>query len=225
MSKFIQALSLLPAAIVALSPGLARATILGTVLTSATPTISLTAAPNVISTSDGDSVYMWLYGSSAAAAQYPGPTLIVNQGALVTIKLTSSLPVPTSLVIPGQTVTATGPAHSTAQGLLTREVLPSLGGTVTYTFTASKPGTYLYYSGTRPDLQVEMGLVGAIIVRPTGFSATTTCTPTVTSCQKAYGDISTAYDREYLFLLTDLDPVLHQEVAFASSAEIAAGYP
>ena len=39
-------------------------------------------------------------------------------------------------------------------------------GTVTYTFVASQPGTYLYHSGTRPDLQVEMGLVGALIVRP-----------------------------------------------------------
>jgi manganese oxidase len=70
-----------------------------------------------------------------------------------------------------------------------------------------------------------MGLVGTIIVRPTGFSSTTTCTPATTSCQKAYGDASTAYNREYLFLLTDADPLIHQQVAFASSAEIAAGYP
>ena len=32
--------------------------------------------------------------------------------------------------------------------------------------TASEPGTYTYYSGTNSGLQVEMGLVGAIIVRP-----------------------------------------------------------
>jgi FtsP/CotA-like multicopper oxidase with cupredoxin domain len=83
----------------------------------------------------------------------------------------------------------------------------------------------MYYSGTRPDLQTEMGLVGTIIVRPTGFSSTTTCTPARTSCRKAYGDASTAYDREYLFFLTDADPLIHQQVAFASSAEIAAGYP
>jgi FtsP/CotA-like multicopper oxidase with cupredoxin domain len=188
------------------------------------PTFNLVAAPSTISTSDGDSMYMWLYGLSGATVQYPGPTLIVNQGDTVTITLTNQLPVATSLVFPGQTVTATGTA-GTATGLITTEVLPSSGGTVTYSFTASAPGTYLYHSGTRPDLQVEMGLAGTIIVRPSGFADAVACTPTVTACRRAYGDLSTAYDREYLFFLSDADPVLHQKVAFAAAAEIAAGLP
>ena len=191
---------------------------------SPTPTFTLVAAPNVISTGDGDSMYMWLYGTGGANVQYPGPTLIVKQGAVVTITLTSQLPVATSIVFPGLDVTASGGA-GTAQGLLTREVLPSTGGTVSYTFTASRPGTFLYHSGTRPDLQVEMGLSGAIIVRPSTFSAAATCTTGTAPCRKAYGDASTAYDREYLFFLTDADPLLHQAVAFASATEIAAGYP
>ena len=33
----------------------------------------------------------------------------------------------------------------------------------------TEPGTYIYHSGTQWDLQGEMGLVGALIVRPTGF--------------------------------------------------------
>ena len=49
-------------------------------------------------------------------------------------------------------------------GLLTQEAAP--GSTVTYTFTATTPGTHAYYSGTQGDLQVEMGLYGAIIVLP-----------------------------------------------------------
>jgi FtsP/CotA-like multicopper oxidase with cupredoxin domain len=188
---------------------------------SPTPTFALVAAPNVISTSDGDTMYMWLYGTSATNVQYPGPTLIVNQDAVVTITLTNQLPVATSIVFQGLDVTAAGGAP----GLLTREVPAGSGATVTYTFTASRPGTFLYHSGTRPDLQAEMGLSGAIIVRPTTFSAATTCTASSSACRKAYGDNSTAYDREYLFFLTDADPVLHQAVAFASPAEIAAGFP
>lgn len=209
------------------APRVARATILGNQSSSLTPTFYLVATPNVISTSDGDTMYMWLYGSTPLTPQYPGPTLIVNQGALVTIRLKSNLPVATSIVFPGQAVSVTPalPAAGTADGLLTREVLPSTGATVTYTFTASRPGTYLFHSGTRPDLQVEMGLVGTIIVRPTGFAAATPCTPASLSCRRAYGDISTGYDREYLFLLTDADPMIHQQVAFASAAEIAAGFP
>ena len=101
----------------------------------------------------------------------------------------------------------------TALGLLTREVNASNAsgsarrGPVTYTFTASNPGTYIYYSGTRPDLQVEMGLVGTIIVRPNGFDAMN---------PKAYGDPLTAYNQEYLFFQTEADPVIHQKVAFAT---------
>ena len=41
-------------------------------------------------------MYMWLYGlTGSPVPQYPGPTLIVNQGAQVTIRLKSHLPVAT----------------------------------------------------------------------------------------------------------------------------------
>jgi hypothetical protein len=82
-------------------------------------------------------------------------------------------------------------------GALTRETCPD-GSPVTYTFTASEPGTYTYYSGTEPGLQVEMGLVGAIIVRPTGQP------------DWAYYSSATAFDHEVMFLLTSMDPHIHQ---------------
>ena len=53
---------------------------------------------------------------------------------------------------------------------MTQEAAP--GATVTYTFTAGTPGTHSYYSGTQGDLQVEMGLFGAIIVIPARFPPT-----------------------------------------------------
>ncbi|MBV8804748.1 MAG: hypothetical protein JO042_06865, partial [Sinobacteraceae bacterium] len=40
------------------------------------------------------------------------------------------------------------------------------GSTVTYTFTPQSPGTRAYYSGTQSDLQVEMGMFGAVVVLP-----------------------------------------------------------
>jgi hypothetical protein len=83
-------------------------------------------------------------------------------------------------------------------GLITREAGP--GGSVTYTFEATKPGTYLYSSGTRPDLQVEMGLSGALIVRPAG------------SPQCAYDNPNTCYDRENLYVLGEIDLDIHQAV-------------
>ena len=55
--------------------------------------------------------------------QYPGPTMIVNQGDVVTVTLNNRLPVPTSIVFPGQKVTASG---GTA-GLLTQEAPAAVG--------------------------------------------------------------------------------------------------
>jgi FtsP/CotA-like multicopper oxidase with cupredoxin domain len=166
------------------------------------PNFSLTTGTASIATPDGDSLFIWAYANGGGVVQYPGPTLIVTQGQTITVNLTNTLPQPTSIVFPGQgQVTAVGGVD----GLLTKEAAAE-GGTVTYTFTAAQPGTYIYHSGTRPDLQVEMGLVGAIIVRPSGFDQATNRT--------AYGHADTAYDHEYLFLLSEMDPYVHDLVDF-----------
>jgi FtsP/CotA-like multicopper oxidase with cupredoxin domain len=172
------------------------------------PNFNFTAKPAHISTPDGNSILMWGYANGNGSMQYPGPTLIVNQGDTITITLTNTLSQPVSIIFPGQIgVTATGGIT----GLLTNEAavdepgVPAADKTVTYTFTASHAGTYLYHSGTRPELQIEMGLLGALIVRPTGFNASN---PT------AYNHTKTAYDREYLFLLTEIDPHIHELVEF-----------
>jgi len=183
------------------------------------PTFTLTAKDGYISTADGNSVYFWGYANGAGDPQYVGPTLIVNQGQTVTVTLKNELPVPTSIVFPGQAnVTTSGGAS----GLITREAPAKIGtglaGTVTYSFVASQPGTYQYHSGTRPDLQLEMGLVGALIVRPTGLM------------MQAYTHADSAFDQEYLFLLTEMDENIHdalevQVQAYKASAPAAALNP
>lgn len=174
-------------------------------------TFNLTASKTHISTPDSNSIFVWVYDAGGPIGpQYPGPTLIVNQGDNITVNLTNNLDEPVSIVFPGQTAaTATGGTP----GLVTREAQPA--GTVTYTFTASRPGTYLYHSGSHQDLQVEMGLFGAIIVRPTGFNAAAPATRT------AYGaGTGTGYDREFLFLLSEMDPNIHSLVEFGRMIEV-----
>src|SRR5215831_6186380 len=139
------------------------------------PTFNLVASPALITQPDGEAVYSWGYGCNGTPAGYapsaisngfcdnmqvPGPTLIVTQGQTVTIHLVNQLPRATgntSILFPGFQVAATGGVV----GLLTQEAPPSsscpnvLSCTVTYTFTATTPGTRAYYSGTQGDLQVE----------------------------------------------------------------------
>ncbi len=161
-----------------------------------------TAKAGEVSTPDGGAIHFWGYQDDAGTEglpggtlpQYPGPTLILDQGDAVTISFKSELPFGrcSSMVFPGHAVTAAGGSD----GLLTKE---SCGAAdiVTYSFTASEPGTYMYHSGTEPGLQIEMGLVGAIIVRPSMGEA------------YAYNHVDTAFDHEVLFLLTSMDPEVH----------------
>ncbi|WP_456448346.1 multicopper oxidase domain-containing protein [Thiolapillus sp.] len=183
------------------------------------PVFNLTAKVDSISTADGGSLLIWGYSDDdnkagfGTRAQYPGPTLIVNQGDTVTINLKNSLSVsagtvpPVSMVFPGQQVTAactTSGTDGCPDGLLTMEA-ENDGDVVSYTFVASQPGTYAYYSGTDQALQVEMGLTGALIVRPSVSG-------------QAYSHADSAYDYEYLFFVTEMDPRIHYAVAASGPA-------
>lgn len=161
------------------------------------PNFNLTAKTGYITTPDGGAYLMWGFGLNGGTMQYVGPTLEVNEGDTVIVNLTNNLSAATSIVFPGQTgVTAIGDAA----GLLTREANPG-GGTAQYSFVAGHPGTYLYHSGTNPELQIEMGLVGALIVRPASQPV---------GEHWAYNDADSAYDYEFLFLLTEMDPRVHE---------------
>jgi FtsP/CotA-like multicopper oxidase with cupredoxin domain len=205
------------------------------------PGFTLTATEGYITQPDGNMVYSWGYGctsawstfapagmggafcgGSAHAMQIPGPTLIVTEGQTVTVALTNRLPAAagnTSLLFPGFNVTTSGGVP----GVLTQEAAP--GGIVTYSFLASSPGTRAYYSGTQGDLQVEMGLYGAIVVLPANVPAA--CTSGVAASNlasrqfrgeqefrlaaAAYDHPRSCYDREYLFQFSEMDPDIHTQ--------------
>ncbi len=216
------------------------------------PAFALTAQPAYITQPDGQAVYSWGYGCTTAPAsggfvpaslsatvtgnipvtpfcntmQVPGPTLVVTEGVPVSVTLTNGLPPSagnTSILFPGFNVTATGGVA----GLLTQEAAP--GSTVMYTFTPGSPGTRAYYSGTQGDLQVEMGLYGAIIVLPSGSAPSCPTHNTAagldttgTALQSggeldyrlasaAYHVAQSCYDREYLFQFSEMDPNIHKQ--------------
>jgi FtsP/CotA-like multicopper oxidase with cupredoxin domain len=216
-------------------------------------TFNLTAGAAAITQPDGQMVYSWGYGCTTGSTptfapanvvgahcdttmQIPGPTLIVTEGATVTVNLTNNLPPAagnTSILFPGFQVSGAGGV----QGLLTQEAAP--GQTVHYTFTAGSPGTRAYYSGTQGDLQVEMGMYGAIIVLPAAVPAACV-TPAVRSnlygvdasgekdfrlSQSAYDHAKTCYDREYLFQFSEMDPNIHTQAQaqVAAAGNCAAG--
>jgi FtsP/CotA-like multicopper oxidase with cupredoxin domain len=248
----------LTGAVQAAAPG-----ITGNPLTGSPSTFNLSATPAYITQPDGQSVYSWGYGCTGGSApaftpatitttpgcstmQIPGPTLIVTQGATVSVTLTNNLPAAagnTSILFPGFTLTSVCPAGQ--QGLLVCEAPP--GGSVTYTFTATTPGTRAYYSGTQGDLQVEMGLYGAIIVLPNAAPTNGNC-PThntaagvntagtaltaggesdfrLSPTGAAYGLVQSCYDREYLFQFSEMDVGIHTQAQAQVAACAAPGAP
>jgi Multicopper oxidase len=188
---------------VALPPGSPK---IGMICTNG-PTFHLTTNSGYAETPDGNSILMWGYANvdTGSAFQSPGPVLCVNQGDTVTVTLHNTLPEPASIVFPGQEgVTATG-----ASGLLTAEA--PTGGDASYSFVASQPGTYIYESGSDMSKQVEMGLYGALVVRPIGHA------------NWAYGsDTHFNPAREYLVLLAEIDPDLHHAVEVGGTYDFTA---
>jgi FtsP/CotA-like multicopper oxidase with cupredoxin domain len=174
----------------------------------ASNTFSMDARSGYVSTPDGNSIYMWSYGMSTKGFQLPGPTLCVDSGAKVTVVLHNSLPEDTSIVFAGQgDQQANGRAAQpriTTTGLMTSltDVATAAGGSVTYTFTAGSPGTYLYESGTDVAKQREMGLYGALVVRPSGHPNQANDRPDSVFNPK----------HEYVYLLSEVDPDLHLAV-------------
>jgi FtsP/CotA-like multicopper oxidase with cupredoxin domain len=173
----------------------------------ASDTFTLTAREGYISVTDGNTIYMWSYAEGMDDFQYPGPVLCVNQGDTVTVVLHNALPEPTSIIFPGQEDVLANDVPSQPQFDLTGNLTSlaptaEIGGSITYSFVAKEPGTYLYESGTNAAIQVQMGLVGALIVRPSmgaGF---------------AYNRADTQFnpDTEYMLMLGEIDPIMHQAI-------------
>jgi len=197
----------LTAMLLLLAPAAGQAAIDGnTNLDGTAASFNLTASEGYVSVADGASIYSWGYADGGGFMQLPGPTLIVRQGAEITVNLDNALPAAAgnvSIVFPGHQVSTTGGVP----GDLTQEA--ETGGQVSYTFTAGEPGTYQYHSGTRSDLQVEMGLFGALIVRPVDWVEGSIDTH---PDRNAYNHAETNFEREYLFLLSEIDLDIHEAV-------------
>jgi Multicopper oxidase len=221
----------------------------------ATSSFVLTATTGYISTPDGNSIFMWGYANGNGAFQYPGPILCVNEADNVTITLKNALPVASSLVFPGLArVKVDGQLMSlnvaTPDNSFSKPA--ASGAAVTYTFAAANPGTYLYESGTNPELQTRMGLVGALIVRPTQLpsqfnayvqdTTNTVANPCATDpilsnpdvksriltgelgVGFVYDNCSSAFNAatEFMHLLSEVDPHMHHAIELATCMPISA---
>jgi len=174
--------------------------------------------------SDGTVVPMWGFSpdttgfgnNCADPIQVPGPALTVpdNDQTLNIHVRNVALSEPISIVIPGQNATTMIPVMRPGVSpprvqSFTHETASVTAATdnsndTTYSWTSVKPGTFAYQSGTHPAVQIQMGLYGALTKNHSdafGLSAA-----------QAYGS-STAYSSELTVIYSEIDTVLHNQVA------------
>ncbi len=172
-------------------------------LSGTTRTCDLYAMEGTTSMNGGLPIPIWGFSTTGAAgtASAPGPLLVVNQGDTVTFNLHNQLPAAAknvSLAFPGQ------PTNAFSAGLSTQaeEIGAATGSSSTYTFTANRPGTFIYQAGhtTNGTRQVAMGLAGAFVVLPSDGSA---------YGPPAAGYPSTANDDDAVLVLSEIDPALN----------------
>lgn len=167
--------------------------------------VYLRAESFVKSLPGGGSVTMWGYSacdasfSTCGTPSSPGPEIVVPAGdSSLTVHLQNNLREPTSIMIPDQAKSMAPVSFTDAQGRkrissFDAETAPG-GGVQAYTWPNLRPGTYLYQSGTHVQLQVQMGLYGAVV----SDAATSTAYPGVT------------YAQSKTLVFSEIDPVLHQ---------------
>ena len=156
----------------------------------------------------------------AGTVSVPGDPLMVPAGdASLTVHLANGLAVPTSLVInglikpmapvwtePGSSTPLPSRGGSTSARVRSfdAEAAPS-NGTALYTWLNVKPGTYLYQSGTQPQVQVQMGLYGAVTKNAVDAAGSVRA--------QAYPGVAYEYDNQAPLLYSEIDPDLHAAVA------------
>ncbi|HEX4597065.1 MAG TPA: multicopper oxidase domain-containing protein [Burkholderiaceae bacterium] len=98
-----------------------------------------------------------------------------------------------------------------------------IGYAATYYFKAERPGTFMYHCHVEASEHVQMGMYGALIIRPTQWNQNVQGNyPSIYTAQKnsVYGganndvfdDGPNGKPQEYIMLLTEIDPVWHEGV-------------
>lgn len=171
------------------------------------PTFNLSTRTGYIGLPDDNVIFMWGFAEGSDPFQHPSPVLCVNEGDTVTIILQNNLSEDISIVFPGQeNVLANGqPAQPQFDGgdlVSLTNVATANGGSITYSFVADHPGTFIYQSGTNPGIQVRMGLFGALIVHPTQGD----------DFVNNHAGSKFNPEAEFMNLFSEIDPFLHQAV-------------
>lgn len=145
----------------------------------------------------GTSLATWGYGTVEGTPTFPAPKLEVNEGDTVTVTVHNHRNANHNFVIKNVTTDVTA--------------IPANGGSKVYSFIAPTAGSYVYSDTLNNNINREMGLYGAFIVRPADNSNTAwTGGP--------------AYNNENVWVLGEMDKVRWNDKASTGQAVTTTTY-
>ncbi len=170
--------------------------------------VYLRAEAKNITMPDGTVVPMWGFARDSAFEAHdgevtiPGPVITVpsNENELK-IYLENNLPVPISIIIPGQQLHNNGgPVRNSSNRIqsFSHETPPGNSTPVLYEWENFKPGTYLLHSGTDPSIQVPMGLY---------------CVVKKDTAPGQVYSVNSSYETDAVIVFSEIDPIQNQNVA------------
>ena len=160
---------------------------------------------NYLTMPDGQKIWVFGYTDNPKSkAVIPGPTIVVNQDDTVNITLHNDADPTDAQYNPGgdgHTIHLHGLDLPSAED---GDPMTAPGGhgvmegrSYTYHFVAQQVGTYWYHCHVEAVEHIQMGMYGAIIIRPRG------------ELKRAYTG-TPAFDKEYTFVLSDMEDSAHQ---------------
>ncbi|MFQ5456110.1 MAG: multicopper oxidase family protein [Nitrospirota bacterium] len=166
--------------------------------------ITLYATDTFKTMPDGKRIYMWGFTDDPKGeAKIPAPPIIVREGDDVYITLINKgmlKAIPQN--IEPHTIHLHGihvPTYYDGVPELSFSV-PAFGTRFTYYFKANRPGTYMYHCHVQAPKHIQMGMYGALVVRPKKGD------------DYVYNDSHTKFDREYILVLSEIDSRWHKSV-------------
>ena len=136
-----------------------------------------------ITQSDGVSVYFKGFSNSSSSLSVPSAPIIAQEGDTIQITLVNMLSTPHNFYVNGMA------DSGTVNG----------GQTKTFSFTASKVGSHLFYDRLNAPYNRLAGLHGALAVMPNDSST------------QLYAG-SPSFVKQYAWVMTEIDPVWNEQV-------------
>jgi FtsP/CotA-like multicopper oxidase with cupredoxin domain len=161
-------------------------------------TLYIDASTLAINGTGGATLNVWSYsdGSGSAMAAAPGPILSATEGDTVNVTVVNHHTKPHNFVVRNVSTDTTS--------------IPA-GGSHTYSFAAPAAGSYVYGDTLDNNINREMGLYGALVVRPAD------------GAQTAWTN-GPAYDFERVWVMSEMDKPRWNDVAASGGTVNTAVY-